>query len=334
MTAADNSQETGLKRAVYLLGLDEAALAAASAPPSLQTLSGKRLTHAGRAAGLEPASPECSRAEHAERLWQHLRHCQAEITEAGAVERAMASSPAGEAASLAERAGQPGFDLPGSYGVDRVTAASVDPQRLYVYWELHEESVASAQSALGPEPADVDRRPRLVLRIYDTTGRTFGGDGNNAHGFFDQPVDALQGQWFFDIDRPGGQAHLEAGLLSPDGRFEPIARSRRVDFPRSGPAAPGSATWLTVRPPAATAADSVREREARGASGVELAAGSPAPRGDPPAAGASAVAHATPQRTETTGNSGSGATAEEGLEPRGGGSEVRLHPGAPESDRS
>jgi hypothetical protein len=131
--------------------------------------------------------------------------------------------------------------IPWGYGQDRVTAMVVDPDRLYVYWEVTDEAIARARTALGADGAEA----ALALRVYDVTGRLF--DGTNAHDFFDQPIERGDRQWFFHIGRPTATVCVEVGLRAPDGRFVRIARSGRADFPRRTPAPDGPPQWLTVR---------------------------------------------------------------------------------------
>lgn len=174
-------------------------------------------------------------------------------------ERAGAATPSGEEtlrstegeerASIAKldlgpgaRDERPVEHIPWSYGQDRVTAAAIDPDRLYVYWELTDESVARAKEGLGPGGKDA----WLDLRVYDTSGLIF--DGTNAHSYFDQRVERRDRQWFFDIGKPSSTAHVEVGTRSAEGFFVKIARSGRVDFPRSEPPPWSEPEWMTVLP--------------------------------------------------------------------------------------
>jgi hypothetical protein len=131
--------------------------------------------------------------------------------------------------------------IPWSYGVDRVRAMAVDPERLFVYWEVTDEAIQRAREKLGPGGPGA----WPALRVYDTTGRIF--DGTNAHGYFDHGVDRGERQWFFDIGKPASEAVVELGLKSREGYFVKIVRSGRVEFPRRGPLPAGSQQWLTVR---------------------------------------------------------------------------------------
>jgi hypothetical protein len=131
-------------------------------------------------------------------------------------------------------------DIPWGYGQDRVTAMAVDPERLYVYWEVTDEALERARGELGP----AGREAWVNLRVYDVTSRIF--DGTNAHHYFDHSVSRTDRQWFFLIGRPSSTVVVEMGLKSREGYFVRIARSGRTDFPRREPVAPGGVEWLTV----------------------------------------------------------------------------------------
>ena len=131
-------------------------------------------------------------------------------------------------------------DIPWGYGQDRVTAMTVDPERLYVYWEVTDEAIERARGELGSGGRDA----WLNLRVYDVTNRIF--DGTNAHHYFDHSVARTDRQWFFFIGRPSSTVVAEVGLKSKEGYFVRVARSGRADFPRAEPAAPGHVEWLTV----------------------------------------------------------------------------------------
>jgi hypothetical protein len=116
----------------------------------------------------------------------------------------------------------------------------VDPERLYVYWEVTNDAIERARGALGSGGPDA----WLCLRVYDVTDRIF--DGTNAHSYFDHAVSRDDRQWFFFIGKPASTAVVELGLRSHEGFFVRVARSGRADFPRREPVSPGGVEWLTV----------------------------------------------------------------------------------------
>ena len=130
--------------------------------------------------------------------------------------------------------------IPWGYGMTRVTAMAVDPERLYAYWEITDPDLERARAALPPG-ADI----RLVLRIFDITGRIF--DGTNAHHSFDVPIGRSDRQWFLNLNRPDSTAVVEVALIGPQGSYIPLARSKPVDFPRRLPAPPSEPEWRVAQ---------------------------------------------------------------------------------------
>jgi hypothetical protein len=131
--------------------------------------------------------------------------------------------------------------IPWGYGRDRVTAMPVDPERMCVYWEVTDDSIARVREGLGQSGPSA----YLCLRVYDISGRIF--DGTNAHSYFDHGTDRTTRQWFFHIGKPTSEALIEVGLKSSEGYFVKIARSSRVAFPRRVPAWGGDPEWMTVQ---------------------------------------------------------------------------------------
>lgn len=131
--------------------------------------------------------------------------------------------------------------IPWGYGQDRVTAMVVDPDHLFVYWEVTDAAIERARPQLGAAGTEA----WLCLRIYDVTQRIF--DGTNAHSYFDHRIAREDRQWFFAVGKPTSTACVEVGLKSNEGFFVRIARSGRADFPRREPVPPSTPEWLSVR---------------------------------------------------------------------------------------
>jgi len=134
----------------------------------------------------------------------------------------------------------PSPPLPWGYGVDKITALVRSPDNLFLYWEVTNEGFRAAQGRLGAAGA----HGWLNLRVYDTTGREF--DGTNANHYVDLPVDREQRERFLGVHRPGSSLHVEIGVMTHEGYFQPIARSNRADFPRKSPSANTWLEWMTV----------------------------------------------------------------------------------------
>ena len=168
-------------------------------------------------------------------------------------------------------------DIPWTYGYDRVTGMAVDPDRLFVYWDVTDQSIERARSGLGASGKDA----WLNLRVYDSTGRIF--DGTNAHSYFDHGLDRRDRQWFFHIGKPASSAFVDVGLKSHEGYFIKIARSGRIDFPRREIAPFSEAEWLSVRSTWGPVEHAGRGLPGRGAARARGPAPGGAEGGPPPA---------------------------------------------------
>jgi hypothetical protein len=164
--------------------------------------------------------------------------------------------------------------IPWGYGTDRITAMPVDPDRLYVYWELTDEAIAAARRDLGAGGESA----WPSLRVYDVTGRIF--DGTNAHAYFDHRVEREDRQWFFSLGRPGSTVCVDVGMKSVEGYFVRIARSGRADLPRSWAAPPAPVEWMTVRAESGEITDAHRADAMPAALGAGAQQVSPATAGD------------------------------------------------------
>jgi hypothetical protein len=137
----------------------------------------------------------------------------------------------------------PGVDageLPWAYGEDRITAIARDPDSAFLYWEVTDDGIAAARARLGLAGQD----GWLDLRVYHTTGRDF--DGTNANDYFDIRVERHDREYFVMIRRPTSTIHVEIGVRTHEGFFQPIARSGRAEFPRSSPSPDAHLEWMTV----------------------------------------------------------------------------------------
>ena len=184
--------------------------------------------------------------------------------------------------------------IPWGYGENRVTAMPVDPDRLYVYWEVTDDAIESARRGLG----EAGETAWPSLRVYDVTGRIF--DGTNAHAYFDHRVERHDRQWFFTLGRPGSTVCVDVGMKSIEGYFVRIARSPRIDLPRAAAAAPAPVEWMTVR---AESGDVERTAAGAGAAFVSAESRGSAAMPAPMPAGANGFARTAARH---------GATADEG----------------------
>ncbi len=300
MGLGQSSNEKAAIRALGALGLSDAAAFLKIGRDGLARFTQHQLFECSKRLGQKGTS-KLSKSALAERVWEELTS----LLEPARAERG-ASSPADKSA---ERNGRPSagtagkttdpllelpepapishkFELgshgkaeeprniPWAYDYDRVTGMAVDPDLLFVYWEVTDQSLERARAGLGTGGKD----SWLNLRVYDSTGRIF--DGTNAHSYFDHGLDRADRQWFFHIGNPGSSAFVDVGLKSREGYFIKIVRSGRIDFPRRESAPFSEPEWLSVRStwgPVEHAGRGLHSRGATPASGPGSAPGGPPP---------------------------------------------------------
>lgn len=107
--------------------------------------------------------------------------------------------------------------LPAEYGEDSITLMTVDPRKLFTYWEVRKDALASYPGILN-------------IRVYDVTAVDF--DGTNANSYFDIAVNEAIGSGYIDVS-PAKEFIADFGVISPKGIFIIIARSNRVSTPRA-----------------------------------------------------------------------------------------------------
>ncbi|MBI5203351.1 MAG: DUF4912 domain-containing protein [Nitrospirae bacterium] len=105
--------------------------------------------------------------------------------------------------------------LPAEYGENRITLMTVDPWKLFAYWEVRGSTLAKLKG-------------KLVLRVYDVTGIYF--DGRNANIAFDILVHERVGDSYIGVG-PDRDFIVDIGIVSREGSFTVIARSARATTP-------------------------------------------------------------------------------------------------------
>jgi hypothetical protein len=106
--------------------------------------------------------------------------------------------------------------LPEEYGENALIAMVVDPNTVFVDWEIVPREIAGKEG-------------KLILRFHDVTGIEF--DGQNANAVIDIDISRRVGNGFFDIRMPGRDVIVEAGVIRPEGTFHAVVRSEAVSFP-------------------------------------------------------------------------------------------------------
>ena len=167
-----------------------------------------------------------------------------------------------------------GLPIPETYQIDIIRALIQDPFRIFIYWEVREESLEALTQYFLPEDVATFE---VVLRLFEIEGRD--------EAFFN--VSHTGRYWMMVF--PDRHYEFEIGVRSPVHGYIPLVRSNRVRTPRGtvSPAraedneyrlepaqfvevieasgfAPEQSLNITVAPiPGATAGDDLIEESAR-----------------------------------------------------------------------
>jgi hypothetical protein len=106
--------------------------------------------------------------------------------------------------------------FPEEYGENSVIAMPVDPDTLFVDWEIIPRDIAG-------EEGD------LTLRLYDITGGEVAESDANA--VIDISISQRIGSGFFDVHMAGREVFVAEGIMSPEGTFKAVGRSDIISFP-------------------------------------------------------------------------------------------------------
>lgn len=136
-----------------------------------------------------------------------------EVKEVAEVSKAGAQEEVGEKVA---RPPTPWAVLPEEYGENAVTLMTVDPYRLFAFWEVREETLKIF-------------RGEVNIRVYDVTDIDF--DRVDANSCFDVRADGRIGKCYVSV-KPERQYIADIGIIF-DGIFIAIARSARVSTPRA-----------------------------------------------------------------------------------------------------
>ncbi|MEW6067689.1 MAG: DUF4912 domain-containing protein [Nitrospirota bacterium] len=106
--------------------------------------------------------------------------------------------------------------LPEEYSENSIALMTVDPIKLFTFWEVKEDTLTKNAG-------------NLTLRVYDVTGIDF--NGLNANSYFDIAVSERIGSYYIDV-KPEKEFIVDIGLTYPRGVFVIIARSNKASTPR------------------------------------------------------------------------------------------------------
>jgi hypothetical protein len=103
------------------------------------------------------------------------------------------------------------------YGEDSIALMIVDPRKLFIYWEVKEDT---CRKFIG----------NLNVRLYNFTSISF--EGMNSSSYFDIVTNDRIGSLYIDVS-PEREFIADIGFIDPAGFFITVARSNKVSTPRA-----------------------------------------------------------------------------------------------------
>ncbi|MFH1878719.1 MAG: DUF4912 domain-containing protein [Candidatus Omnitrophota bacterium] len=115
------------------------------------------------------------------------------------------------------------FDIPRSYGDNKVVLMVRDPWTIFTYWEINNSLRNSVEHEIRAKGLTASR---TILRVYDVTGNDPYQSPKIVHDY------ELQGQdsWYFH-GSPDAEWMVEIGILCSNGEFFCLIRSNVVKTP-------------------------------------------------------------------------------------------------------
>lgn len=126
--------------------------------------------------------------------------------------------------------------LPEGYGATEAALLPRDPNWMFVYWEITENSRKNLAREHGE---DIFQKGRQVIRVHDVS------DGAGAK-YFDIAVMHDAKSWYVNVQEAGRAYCCEVGLVLPDGRFIGIVKTNTVSLPAGRVSDVTDEKWMAV----------------------------------------------------------------------------------------
>ncbi|MHB0997449.1 MAG: DUF4912 domain-containing protein [Elusimicrobiales bacterium] len=129
--------------------------------------------------------------------------------------------------------------LPEGYGNTEAALLPRDPNWMFIYWEITENSMKNTRREHGE---DVFQKGRQVIRVYDMTA----ADGAGPNRYFDIPVMLEAKSWYVNVQESGRAYSCEVGLVMPDGKFIGLVKTNTVNLPGGRVSDVTDEKWMSV----------------------------------------------------------------------------------------
>ncbi|PIU19773.1 MAG: hypothetical protein COT18_05705 [Elusimicrobia bacterium CG08_land_8_20_14_0_20_59_10] len=126
--------------------------------------------------------------------------------------------------------------LPENYGTTEAALLPRDPNWMFVYWEITENSKNEVRKKHGQ---DIFQKGRQVIRVYDATDPS-------AAKYFDIQVMHDAKSWYVNVQESGKPYCCEIGLAMPDGSFIGLVKTNTVNLPAGRVSDVTDEKWMAV----------------------------------------------------------------------------------------
>ncbi|HBA59704.1 MAG TPA: hypothetical protein DCZ92_02555 [Elusimicrobia bacterium] len=126
--------------------------------------------------------------------------------------------------------------LPEGYGTTEASLLPRDPNWMFVYWEITENSKKEARKQHGE---DIFTKGRQVIRVYDVSD-------NGGSRYFDIQVMHDAKSWYVNVQDSGKAYCCEIGLVLPDGAFIGLVKTNTVSLPAGRVSDVTDEKWMAV----------------------------------------------------------------------------------------
>jgi hypothetical protein len=132
-------------------------------------------------------------------------------------------------------------ELPQCYHKTYLRVLPKDPDWLFVYWEMSQETVDTVRNTLGDEQFEAGKP---ALRLCDITDIEY--DGTNAWKQYDIYVHYYANNWYIKVPESGRTYIAEYGIMKRNGTFFTIMQSNILKTPYDNISEIIDEEWSTI----------------------------------------------------------------------------------------
>lgn len=129
-------------------------------------------------------------------------------------------------------------ELPHEYGDTKIVVMVRDPEWVFAYWEVNDETRAGFK--LNRHGHD----RRVIVRFYKITGRDWPAEP--AHYTFDVDVGPYSSSWYVRMPEADSEWVAELATFDDEGNYVAIVRSNPIRMPRDSVSEETDAQWMIV----------------------------------------------------------------------------------------